>query len=315
MASLYLPELGDIRIAEDGTRYPTAGAAVRGQIKAMKKMLDFPGISVTMEGLEGDWQPFYPKADSPLSIISTIEPGLPAPIQGDPDPLNPLPIYGETELVVAISGPEPDPEQPYTSYVVDLGQTAYKGTFDWSTGVLTLTHKMLTLTGAEKAYSATGETGWVAEGSYLRFNRFLDDAKKGGDTLYGWSSHVVTNKATGAIDSNMLRKVYDGGYIMVPKPERWGVSTAEEWEAYLKAQNAAGTPLQILYELKAPITMQLAPQQPKAPGGGENTFYTNTPATFTFFEDSSKTMERQQRQIETLVQRVAALEAAAVNNT
>ena len=43
----------------------------------------------------------------------------------------------------------------------------------------------------------------------------------------------------------------------------WGLAdnTVETWKAYLQAQVAAGTPVQVVNKLKTPITVQLTPQE------------------------------------------------------
>lgn len=298
-----LGELVDIRVGEDGTRYPSAGAAVRRQVKDLRDAFTIPGFTVTETAAPGSPAPFQPKAGSHIYAVSTLEPGIPS---GEPSPQNPLPITGADVLSIRITTDGEVYEEK--SYTADLSQTAYIGTFDWSTGLLTMTHKMQTLTGEEG--------NWVKYSNYAILNHvYLSDSKQGTAVLYGYCSHLAT-KADGRIDYDRIRKTNTtkGYEILVLN---WGLPDNEvaTWTNYLKEQAAAGTPIQILYELDQPLTVQLTPQVISAIGGVKNYFHVDQPTAFTFTEDPLVTMERQQDTIENLRQRVAALEAAAVNNT
>ena len=65
---------------------------------------------------------------------------------------------------------------------------------------------------------------------------------------------------------------------MVSKQARFRLdefNTLDEFRAYLVAQYAAGTPVQIAYEIGTPYTIQLTPQQILAISG-TNTLYTDS---------------------------------------
>jgi hypothetical protein len=155
----------------------------------------------------------------------------------------------------------------------ELGQAVYAGTFDWSTGLLTLTHKEMTITG--------NESGWIAGSDHIINYNYCNDSKKGTKTLFGWCSHMKS-EPTGSFGYHngieTITKGWAGGYLRIGFSSGcWNLpaNTADEMLAYLKAQAAAGTPLQIVYQLETPITVQLTPTEILALSG-TNTIQSNT---------------------------------------
>lgn len=211
----------------------------------------------------------YPVEGFPIKVVSQI-----TPIQagsGEPSPTNVRPITGHTSVTVHIEN-----ENGIVEQTAQLGQNVYAGSFDWSTGLLTLTHKMLTLTGE----GDDSQTDWHQEDEQVVINYYhCGDAKQGTTALVGWCSHVPTTSDNGtSIAWDVLRKGYVGGYLRVAELTTfWGLpdSTVATWLDFLKAQAAAGTPVQILYELETPITVQLTPQEILALAG-TNTVYSDT---------------------------------------
>jgi hypothetical protein len=201
----------------------------------------------------------YPVGGFPLNVVSQI-----TPIQagsGDASPTNIRPITGHTAVKVTIANDTESAE-----YNTELGQAVYAGTFDWSTGLLTLTHKMLTFTGEEQ-----DTTPWVSVGSNAVINYYYLSDSVGNYYFNGWCSHTNTR-------TESLRKGHANGYIQARELTTfWGLPdcTVETWIAFLKAQAAAGTPLQVLYELKTPLTVQLTPQEILALDGA-NTIRSDT---------------------------------------
>lgn len=174
-------------------------------------------------------------------------------------------------------------DEPYQGdvFTAQLGQDAYCGNFDWSTGVLTLTHKMLTLTGNES---------WNMAGSYGVYNggsSFFGDSVSG-SSLYGYCSHAPTENNM-KISWNYVRKANSSyGIEIVGFAEgRWGEDLTEitvaKWKEYTKAQYDAGTPIQVLYQLNEPITVQLTPQEILSLSG-TNTVYCDTGDTTVTFK-------------------------------
>ena len=212
-----------------------------------------------------------PVENYPLDVVSGI-----TPIQagsGDASPTNIRPITAHTAVKVTVSN-----EADSAEYTTELPQDAYCGNFDWSTGVLTLTHKMQDLTGI---------TNWTKYGTTTIYNggsTVISDSK-GGTVIYGLCSHVATT-STGTVSYDFIRKSNNNSGIEI-KTDKWGLPNNEvaTWNNYLKEQAANGTPVQILYQLNEPITVQLTAQEILSLGG-TNTVYCDTgDTTVTFNAD------------------------------
>jgi hypothetical protein len=209
----------------------------------------------------------YPIEGFPLNVISQI-----TPIQagsGDASITNPRPITARTAVKVTVANDTESAE-----YNAELAEDAYCGSFDWSTGLLTLTHKMLTLTGNES---------WNMAGTYGVYNggsSFLGDSLKGTSTIFGLCSHAP-NITDEKINATYIRKANNsqGLEVLGFSNGLWGEDlleiTVDKWKAYIKAQYDSGTPVQILYQLEVPITVQLTPQEILALSG-TNTIRSDT---------------------------------------
>lgn len=138
-------------------------------------------------------------------------------------------------------------------YTVQIGQTVYGGRMDWLTGKLVAELAMKTLDGTEDYTQGSG-------GVLTKITDAADPVPGGVDA---WCSHykrtTSTNQAGIAdMEFAMSHKSVSGTprlYIRdsVNCPD---VSTGQ---AYIAAQYAAGTPVQIVYKLATPIEIQLTP--------------------------------------------------------
>ena len=161
--------------------------------------------------------------------------------------------------------------EPYQgkNHIVQIGQTVYGGKMDWLSGKLTAEYGFYALTGADSE-NWTEYTLSSGKAAYLSRNGVVG-ALHSNYSMYGVCSHAPS--ANGMIDRPRLMCALDNGNgIQVNFPDRWGVSSLAEWKAYLAAQYAAGTPVQIAYKLKTPIEIQLTPTQ-ISELSGVNTLY------------------------------------------
>ena len=173
--------------------------------------------------------------------------------------------------------------EPYNAetFTADFNQTVYGGTLDWNTGVLTVDRAMRTFDGSEN-WSASG-TQFV---DFVAFNLTVNDKYYGNNV---WtlvlcnafrSMATSADYQTGRTESGGVGGVGGYGNIVTFKADRAvlnGVSgtnseALDKWESFLASQSAAGTPVQIVYKLNTPITIQLTPQDILALGG-VNTLY------------------------------------------
>ena len=148
--------------------------------------------------------------------------------------------------------------EPYNGTFIstELPETVYGGKYDWSNGLLTITHKRTVLTGteiwAEKNngtsnhyfYTTIGATGYVIK-----------------DT--GICSHYPTVVITPSNTDIGVRvaNLSDGDAAIVVRPDLTTITSVSDWQAYLAAQYEAGTPVEVVYEITVPIINQLVPQQ------------------------------------------------------
>lgn len=165
--------------------------------------------------------------------------------------------------------------EPYraNNYTAEFGQNVYAGNFDWSTGVLTLTHECVTFTGKENS--------WVQYSDSAIVNYTFFTNSESAYYLGGWSSHSDPKK-----DDVSMRIINAGGGVRVGNMTTfWGLAdnTVETWKSYLQAQVAAGTSVQVVNKLKTPITVQLTPQEILSLGG-VNTVQSDTGDTTVTFK-------------------------------
>lgn len=157
---------------------------------------------------------------------------------------------------------------PYTgnNYEVLFGQTVYGGTLDFVTGVLTATWKYRTLTGTE-SYSMSNTTYLIS----IARSSYDNEAKNDGQIISdrfaytanvtGWNFGRVTISSAGIIQFTNANQYY---------------ADADSFKSWVAAQYAAGTPVQLCYELATPQTIQLDPQAITTLQGQNNIWATTT---------------------------------------
>lgn len=162
---------------------------------------------------------------------------------------------------------------PYTGQTatLTLPSTIYGGTVDAVTGEGQETWKLLTLDGTEK---------WMVSGKFLdnktdwyyvssKIPNAVNAAPQKGNEICSHYPHADianTNTAQGC--------AIVWGAIRV----RWGDTIpddADAWKAYLAAQYAAGTPVQIAYKLAEPVPFTVTGAQPISALSGVNTLLTD----------------------------------------
>lgn len=193
--------------------------------------------------------------------------------------------------------------EPYASntYSADFGQTVYGGTLDWLTGVLTVDWAYKALDGTEAmSYNAN-----VNGSGYGRFG--IGDIVSG--ILPASSANlnlICSHYKTDALPignnqtSNAISGYRDTATVYIRDD---AYTSTEAYKAYLSAQYAAGTPVQIAYKLATPTTIQLTPQQITALQGINN-----------IWSNAGETTVSGRKDIiwltHSLLERIAALESA-----
>ena len=191
----------------------------------------------------------YTETGNPLSFETNVRRNLTeclvsfAPVQsgsGDPSPENIRPITGWDGVSVTQNG---------TVYPVTWTEkgTMYGGTVDLATGILTVTHRSNTFTGAE------GES-WSKDGS-----RFLIK-ESGAKCKSNSRSSVLSNIGKYASSGSALYTVFMYG-VGGQNPHIYycpstDITTVDDFKTWLSSNN-----LQIVYELAESVEVQLTPVQ------------------------------------------------------
>ena len=167
----------------------------------------------------------------------------------------------------------------YTPYIgqtntMTLPETIYGGSVDAVTGSGERAWKLLTLDGTEE----WGKYGSVSEKAGAScFTTTISDKDNG----YGTS---VCNKFANTKNSNPFYSVNMKKFTYTDHPDVKNIYMdygddqtvpLSEWKAYLAAQYAAGTPVQVCYKLAAPVPFTATGAQPLPALAGVNTVLTD----------------------------------------
>lgn len=158
-------------------------------------------------------------------------------------------VYGSTAT----------PYAPYTGQTatLTLPHTIYGGTVDAVSGEGQKIWWIITLDGTEQ---------WIMESMYIRLPLDLPKARE----KYGLCSHFIYRYS---YNNSVCVFVVSGSVWLSSKlSEKYTVDT---WKAYLAAQYAAGTPVQIAYKLAEPVPFVATGAQPIPALSGVNTVITD----------------------------------------
>ena len=191
---------------------------------------------------------------------------------------------------------------PYESYhgstiTLPIGQTVYGGTLNWTTGVLTVDKRYLTLKSDSNIaiYPLNGTNGII-------FGNVFDEIES---RIPGVCSHALVSTTAVLPDSRPDAYIWLGvnsySVYWVRILDVLGISTVDEFKQWLDTQN-----VQIVCPLNSPITIQLTPTEVLALFG-TTTIYTDTGDTTVSGRADPNTILQQ------LAQRIATLEGQAIN--
>lgn len=202
-------------------------------------------------------------------------------------------------------GSSPTAYQPYCgeTFTIPLGNTMYDGTLDVAAGLLTVTHKGVNFIGDETWILYPGD---IAKYGICFYTTDLSDSAYGAQ-LSRCSHFTNINDAWNTSNKDRIG-IYSDNKTAVAKyfrPPNANVSTVDQFKAWLSSQNAAGTPVTLVYKLAEPITIHLTPTEIYALSG-VNTIYADTGnVTVSGYSDPKNI-------INTLADRIVALEQNAI---
>lgn len=237
------------------------------------------GYTVTSEGIENAIDNALDMTDTASGAIATFESEYALPLRdleieinavqeaGTPTPSSPKLISGFTGANIHVA----DDETPHVidnvtaiSWQSEAG-TVYGGSLDVTTGVLTVTH------GIKLVKYSEGQALTIEGVLLFRFE--INDIKESSLTRSFICSHFF--KPSGFIgqtpsQNGMITNQYYNTYNVCMRND--ALTTAKEWQTWLTAEEANGTPVQLVYELATPVTYQLTPTQISAIVGTNNVF-------------------------------------------
>ena len=234
----------------------------------------------------GDIVACKPVRGYPLEVVSKITPFQSG--SGAPLPNNIRPISGYKMVSLTVND---------ETFTTDLGQEVYGGHLNWNTGVLTIEWYFEEIDGVNKKFG--NRYAWDNIVQYPVTMQYGQSSALEGNII---CSHFVNRNSTA--DKSCYS--YEGGNkdIIV---SMYDFATLEEANAWLVEQKSNGTPLTFCYEMYEPITIQLTPQDIIALSG-TNILSSNTGITEVTGRANPVAI------INNLQDRIAALEAAIVNN-
>lgn len=143
-----------------------------------------------------------------------------------------------------------------TQYTTDLGRTVYGGTLDVVSGVLTVDRASLMIDGSES---------WAKDSKAGDFDRFyiVQNAIK---KVSNYSSVMLCDKCETAINyqdySNVSGNFAVTAYNFTSNPNNWLYVSSKTIDSVVGIKAwLAENPLQVVYELATPQTIQLTPQE------------------------------------------------------
>ena len=134
----------------------------------------------------------------------------------------------------------------YEKTTTSLGQTVYGGSLDVVSGVLTVTHEFAELNGSETWLQGSGQ---YANVMYTAIGYEKTGSIPISNYMKGVQSVHFSSLAIGEFAHSNAMQYRDYNFAT-------SFTSIDEWKAYL-----ASNPLQVVYTLATPITIQLTPQQ------------------------------------------------------
>lgn len=178
-----------------------------------------------------------------------------------------------------------------------LGEATFGGTLDAITGTGTADWTVRTLDGTEK-WDTWGVND-ITDGVTGFYTYDVDDYDYA-YTSNAFSSHTISNPNSwggGAIgfgfaNENSTRYFFISVNNMMLENTESNEKAVESWKAYLAAQYAAGTPVQIAYKLAEPVTFQVETEKIPALKGINNILTDADTVTVTGREDPAHYIDK-----------------------
>lgn len=247
------PSLMSKTITERGV-YKASDDGVRGynEVNVNIPYTDIHVATGAVATFEGEDLPLK----SLTASIESVQAG-----SGDPSPTNVRPISGWSAVDVTVADDVDNPTTTKT-ITIQLGDTYYGGTLDVVSGVLTV----------DRAYYNISDITFSESGNYYRIVDNSIPFAKSQNSEDGILSHFNYG---GYGECIVGITPSSGHYIMFYKnrvDNLLSISSVADFNAYLVSQKTNGNPVQLVYKLATPLTIQLTPTEVKSLDGDNNVF-------------------------------------------
>ena len=212
----------------------------------------------------------FTNAELPFNIAILIRSGV---------KVNNLVFRPQIELGSTTTAYEPYQGDTFTA---DFGQTVYGGTLDWNTGMLTVNQSIKVFDGTE---------AWYLDGSGFSYAYAPTDI----DLQNGNGVELISSHYKCATTASETSGTKGQGKILQWNNNKWYINHDSQalgldgWKAYLAAQYEAGTPVQVVYKLATPTTVQLLPQDLKMLDS-VNTIYSDGNSNYVIFNSGNSNL-------------------------
>lgn len=195
-------------------------------------------------------------AGQPVSLIANIE--YTQSGSDTPSPTNIRPISGFDSVNITRTGVNGANPQSVAVSFASVG-TVYGGNLNLTTGLLTVTHHAIIFTGTENIIKDAANS---VRGSFSANNWLAPYVPN------EWSTDNLSEICSNMyISGTQAQATNTNGYFGVSKwSDLWmyfhmNNADANQFKSNLASLYNAGTPLQVIYQLSAPVTYQLTPTQ------------------------------------------------------
>lgn len=170
----------------------------------------------------------------------------------------------------------------YTPYIgqtntLTLPETVYGGEVDAVTGEGGDKYHLITVDGTER-WIYLEDSGLPNAAGYIRYSTYLSTPsaeKYDSQSAVGISSVGKTGNTGPATNANVADCRTKSGILIFNVKASEKIYPLENWKAYLAAQKAAGTPVQVAYKLAEPVPITATGAQPIPALSGVNTVLTD----------------------------------------
>ena len=177
-----------------------------------------------------------------VTAITAVQEG-----EGVPSADNVRPIAGRDEVCLFHNAAPSEGLTP--TFTASLTESICGGTLDWTTGTLTITHRLVTLGSKGASETGRGAGAWNTGSN----NFFLDIVDRSANTTLQSNRFVTSSRVATQMYAGQM--CLSATYPRVVFANPGNALSLEEWKAQCEE-----APIQLLYELATPRTIQLTPR-------------------------------------------------------